>query len=352
MTPHGGDGLAVRERIRAHALALGFDAVGFARADPALEDGDNLRRYLAEGRHGDMAWMATTAERRASPKALWPEAETAICLAVNYGSRDDPRTAQADPTTGAISVYARGRDYHDVIKPMLKRLGRWMVETVGGSVKVFVDTAPLMEKPLAQRAGLGWIGKHTNLVSRRFGSWLLLGEVLTSVWLPADAPEVDHCGSCRRCLDACPTAALPEPYRIEPRRCLSYLTIEHQGDWPADLAADAGNRIYGCDECLAVCPWNHFASPTPHPALHAGEDIHNRSLQSLTTADDAAFRAIFRGTPVRRTGYDRFVRNCLIAAGNSESRELFAAAESRTSDGSHLIRHAARWARDRLRGER
>ena len=307
----------LKEAIRARALECGFDVVGFARAEANPEDARNLRRYLAEGRHGDMAWMARTAERRADPKALWPEARSIICLGVNYGPAEDPRSVHGEPERGAISVYARGRDYHDLLKKRLKAFAGWLAETHGCAVKVFVDTAPVMEKPLAMRAGLGWIGKHTNLVSRRFGSWLFLGEVFTTLELPADPPEVDHCGTCDACLRACPTGALPEPYRIEPRRCISYLTIEHEGAIAPEIARAFGNRIYGCDDCLAACPWNKFAVPTPHVALQARADLAAPKLAELTDLDEASFRARFSGTAIKRSGRDRLVRNVRVAIANA-----------------------------------
>lgn len=261
-----------------------------------------------------MAWMETTADRRADPQALWRDARSVICCAMNYGPPSDPLAAYDDPERGAISVYAQGRDYHDVMKKRLKALGRWIIATYGGEVKVFVDTAPVMEKPLAQRAGLGWIGKHTNLVSRRFGSWLFLGEVFTSLDLPSDQPETDHCGSCDRCLRACPTAALPESYRIEPRHCLSYLTIEHKGALPANLIARMGNRIYGCDDCLAVCPWNSFATPTFHPEFAPRPEVAAPRLDDLLALDEANFRARFAGSPIKRIGVERLHRNARAAA--------------------------------------
>ncbi|MBL8659115.1 MAG: tRNA epoxyqueuosine(34) reductase QueG [Rhodospirillales bacterium] len=309
----------MKDAIRARAIDLGFDVCGFASAVAERGDGDNLRRYLAEGRHGDMAWMARTAERRLAPQALWPEARTVVCLGVNYGPADDPLAAHADPSKGAISVYARGRDYHKVLKTRLKALGRWLCATHGGEAKVFVDTAPVMEKPLAQRAGLGWIGKHTNLVSRQFGSWLFLGEVFTTLDIEPDAAEVDHCGSCDACLRACPTDALAEPYRIDPRRCLSYLTIENAGAIPPDLAAAAGNRIYGCDDCLAACPWTKFAKPTENADLRPRPELAAPSLSMLAALDDAGFAALFTGTAIRRSGRGRMQRNVAAALGNGHA---------------------------------
>jgi len=306
-----------KERIRARALAFGFDAAGFATAKADTNDLANLRQYLGEGRHGSMAWLANEPERRADAQTLWPEVRTVVALGVNYGPDEDPASTLARAQVGTISVYARGRDYHDVVKRRLKAFGRWLCATYACEVKVFVDTAPVMEKPLAQRAGLGWIGKHTNLVSRRFGSWLFLGEVFTTLELPPDAAETDHCGSCDACLRACPTGALPEPYRIEPRRCISYLSIEHAGEIAADLAARFGNRVYGCDDCLAACPWNRFAKPTPHADLQARADRVGPPLDALSVLDDTGFRARFSGSAIKRIGVERFLRNVRIARVNA-----------------------------------
>jgi len=346
---------AVRESIREQAAALGFDAVGFASADGDPEDSRNLAAFVADGRHGEMTWMATTADRRGSPRALWADVRTVIALGVNYGPNEDPLERLRRPGRGAISVYAHGRDYHDLIKPRLKRLGRWLAETHGCAVKVFVDTAPVMEKPAAMRGGLGWIGKHTNLVSRRFGSWLFLGEVFTTLELPPDAPAVDHCGSCDRCLRACPTGALPQPYRIDPTRCLSYLTIEHKGAIPDHLRAAFGNRVYGCDDCLAVCPWNRFATPTPHEALWPHPESAAPRLADLLGLDDAAFRAVFAGSAIKRIGRDRMVRNAAIAAGNADedgpgSLRLHRALRRLLDDPSPQVRDAAAWAIRRREG--
>lgn len=308
---------ATKKAIQAHARECGFDAVGFASAEADPQDERNLRQYLGEGRHGEMRWMAETAARRVNPQVLWPDACTIICLGVNYGPADDALAVGDEPDRGAISVYARGRDYHDVVKKQLKALGRWLVRSYDCDVKVFVDTAPVMEKPLAMRAGIGWIGRHTNLVSRRFGSWLFLGEVFTTLNLPPDPPEVDHCGSCDACRQACPTDALAEPYRIDPRRCVAYLTIEHGGSIAPDLAARFGNRIYGCDDCLAACPWNKFASPTMAEQLRARAELAAPRLSWLHTIDDDEFRRRFAGTAIRRIGGGRFRRNVDIALTNS-----------------------------------
>jgi epoxyqueuosine reductase len=309
----------IKEVIRARAHEFGFDAVGFTSAEAGPEDSRHLRQYLAEGRHGDMDWMARNVERRSDPKALWPEAKTIVCLGVNYGPAEDPLAVREEADHGAISVYARGRDYHDVLKKRLKRFARWFGASYGCGVKIFVDTAPVMEKPLATRAGLGWIGKHTNLVSRRYGSWLFLGEVFTTLELPADAPETDHCGSCDACVRACPTGALAEPYRLEPRRCVSYLTIEHKGDIPPELASAFGNRVYGCDDCLAACPWNKFATPTEHSDLRPRADLATPKLAELATLDDVAFRARFSHVAIKRIGNARLLRNVRIAINNATS---------------------------------
>lgn len=320
----------IKEAIRVRAQELGFDAVGFASAQADPEDSRHLRQYLAEGRHGDMDWMARNVERRSDPKVLWPEVRTIVCLGVNYGPVEDPRAMQGEPECGAISVYARGRDYHDVLKKRLKALARWLHESYECSVKVFVDTAPVMEKPLAMRAGLGWIGKHTNLVSRRYGSWLFLGEVFTTLELPADAREPDHCGSCDACVRACPTGALAEPYRIEPRRCVSYLTIEHRGEIPPELASAFGNRVYGCDDCLAACPWNKFATPTEHSELRPRADLVAPKLAELATLDDAAFRARFSRIAIKRLGNTRLLRNVQIAVNNASSTQFGKQVSART----------------------
>jgi len=295
-----------------------------------------------------MDWLARTVDRRADPRTLWREVRSVIMLGLNYGPQTDPLAILARRERGAISVYARGDDYHDVIKPRLKALARWLTARAGGDVKVFVDTAALMEKPLAQAAGLGWQGKHTNLVSRELGSWLFLGAILTTLELPADAPEPDHCGSCQACLDICPTAAFPRPYQLDPRRCISYLTIEHKGPIPHELRPAIGNRIYGCDDCLAVCPWNKFARAGREARLAARESLQAPPLAMLADLDDAAFRSLFARSPVKRTGRNRFVRNVLVAIGNSGEEGLAGAAEARLADPSALVRGAAVWASARL----
>ncbi len=309
---------------------------------------ERLERFLAEGAHGDMLWMAATAERRASPRALWPDVRSVIMLGMNYGPDEDPLTILKKRERGAISTYAKGDDYHDLIKSRLKQLARWLSENAGGDVKVFVDTAAVMEKPLAASAGLGWQGKHTNLVSRQFGSWLFLGAIFTTLELPIDAAEPDNCGSCRACLDICPTAAFPEPYRLDARRCISYLTIEHKGPIRRDLRPLMGNRIYGCDDCLAVCPWNKFAVQGREAKLAAREALRAPALAELARLDDAQFRALFAKTAIKRTGRDRFVRNVLVAIGNSGDATLAQEAERLLDDSSPLVRGAAVWALSRL----
>jgi epoxyqueuosine reductase len=344
----------IREAIRGHALALGFDAVGFAAAHLAEEARDDLREYIERGYHGDMGWLADTSARRGDPQTLWPEARTVVVLGLNYGGDGDPLAALSDPERGAISVYARGRDYHDTLKKRLKVLARWIAARWPGELKVFVDTAPVMEKPLAREAGLGWQGKHTNLVSRDFGSWLFLGEIYLSLALAPDAPESDHCGTCRACLDACPTNAFPQPYRLDARRCISYLTIEHKGPIPHALRPFLGNRIFGCDDCLAACPWNKFARLTGEPGFLPREALTAPLLTELAGLDDAAFRARFAGTAVKRIGRNRFLRNVLIAIGNAPrpDAELIAAARRCLDDPSPLVRGAAVWAFGRIAGVR
>jgi len=337
-----------RDQIRDHALSLGFDAVGFARAESSADARGHLAEFVGQGLHGDMGWMKETADRRADPHVLWAEAKSAVVLALNYGPADDPLANLARPDRGNVSVYARGRDYHDVMKKRLRMLARWINETFAAEVKLFVDTAPVMEKPLAAASGLGWQGKHTNLVSRGFGSWLFLGEVLTSLDLAPDPPEADHCGECRRCLDVCPTGAFPAPYRIDARRCISYLTIEHKGHIPRELRAAIGNRIYGCDDCLAVCPWNKFARPTQLAEFRGREALAAPALAELAAFDDAGFRAFFSGSPIKRVGRDRFVRNVLIAIGNSGDPTLAASARRLLQDASPLVRAMAVWALARL----
>jgi epoxyqueuosine reductase len=337
------------------ARAQGFDTIGVAHPDSIPQAPDRLRRFLADGFHGDMAWMATTAERRGDPRTLWSEVRSIVMLGMNYGPDADPLAILQQHSRGAISVYAQGVDYHDIIKPRLKTVARWLTATashaqggVQSDVKVFVDTAAVMEKPLAEQAGLGWQGKHTNLVSRQFGSWLFLGAIFTTLELPADNAESDHCGSCRACLDVCPTAAFPAPYRLDARRCISYLTIEHKGPIPRELRSSMGNRIYGCDDCLAVCPWNKYAQAGREAKLSARDALRAPHLSELARLDDAAFRALFAKSPVKRSGRDRFIRNVLIAIGNAGDQSLSHDAERLLDDTSPLVRGAAVWALGRL----
>jgi epoxyqueuosine reductase len=321
---------------------------GVAKPDAVPEAKARLERFLADGAHGDMVWMAATAERRASPGALWPEVRSVIMLGMNYGPDEDPLAILQRRDHGAISVYAKGDDYHQLIKARLKDIARWLTANAGGEVKVFVDTAAVMEKPLAAKAGLGWQGKHTNLVSRRFGSWLFLGAIFSTLDLPADEAESDSCGSCRACLDICPTAAFPEPYRLDARRCISYLTIEHKGPIPRNLRALMGNRIYGCDDCLAVCPWNKFAVQGREAKLAAREALRTPALAELARLNDAQFRSVFAKTAIKRTGRDRLVRNVLIAIGNSGNAALASEAKRLLDDASPLVRGAAVWALSQL----
>jgi len=337
-----------RSAIRERAKAEGFEAVGFAAAGAPEGAPEGLAGFLAAGHHGDMAWMANTAERRSRPDVLWSEAKSIITLAANYGPASDPLPALERRERGVVSVYAQGQDYHDVLKRRLKRLAGWVAATYGGDVKIFVDTAPVMEKPLAAASGIGWQGKHTNLVSREFGSWLFLGSIFTTLQIKPDEAESDHCGSCRACLDICPTNAFPAPYRIDARRCISYLTIEHKGHIAREFREAIGNRIYGCDDCLAVCPWNKFAQHAHETAFHPRIELTLPLLKELATLDDAAFREFFRGSPVKRVGRDRFLRNVLIAIGNSGEAELARVAEARLDDASPLVRAMAVWALKKL----
>jgi epoxyqueuosine reductase len=345
MTP--GSSAAAAE-IRAKALALGFDAIGFAPASLGEEVRTRLKDFIAAGQHGDMGWLAERSDARSHPRALWPEAMSVVCLGVSYAPDRDPLETLGHRDRGTISVYAGNRDYHDVLKGMLKHLAQYIVSRHGAEVKVFVDTAPVMEKPIAALAGIGWQGKHTNLVSRTHGSWLFLGEIYTTLALPADAPHVDHCGSCTRCLQVCPTNAFPAPYRLDATRCISYLTIEHRGAIPHELRSAMGNRIYGCDDCLAVCPWNRFARATNHAKLRAREELTAPRLAELAALDDAQFRRAFAGSPIKRIGRDRFVRNVLIAIGNSGELSLAPAAEHLLNDPNPVVAEAAAWAAARL----
>jgi epoxyqueuosine reductase len=338
----------LKAALASEARALGFDCVGVTAAGVLADAGRHFRDFLEAGAHGDMDWLAARPERRTDPRALWADVRSIIMLGVNYGPDEDPLAILNERTRGAISVYAQGDDYHDLIKKRLKVLARWLVATSSCEVKVFVDTAAVMEKPLAQAAGAGWQGKHTNLVSRQFGSWLFLGAIFTTLDLPQDEAEPDHCGSCRACLDVCPTAAFPAPYRLDARRCISYLTIENKGPIPHEFRKAIGNRIYGCDDCLAVCPWNKFAQTGHEAKLAARDELRAPSLADLARLDDAAFRTQFTKSPVKRVGRDRFLRNVLIAIGNSNDRALSTEAERLLTDASALVRGAAVWALSQL----
>ena len=342
------DGTGQRAQIRDKARELGFDAVGFAPVALTEDIQDGFRAFLDAGLHGEMDWLVAKADRRREPRALWPEARSVIALAMSYAPEEGALDSLGAEGVGHVSVYARGRDYHDVVKKRLKALGRWICETFPGDVKVFVDTAPVMEKPVAQLAGLGWQGKHTNLVSRDHGSWLFLGEVFTTLDLARDAPETDHCGTCRRCLDACPTNAFPAPYRIDARRCISYLTIEHKGPIDRELRPLMGNRIYGCDDCLAACPWNRFAHAAPVTELRGRPELAAPALVDLVRMDDVTFRRFFSKTAVKRIGRDRFVRNVLIALGNEGGDGAVEAVVERLADDAPVVRGAAVWALSQL----
>ena len=335
---------SLKDQLIAWARDGGFDAVGVSAPDAALIAGERLSEYLDDGRHGDMDWMAREAARRADPRVLWPQARSVVMVGLSYAPAHDPLAVLSQPERGAISVYAQGRDYHDVLKKRLKALARRFAEASGAEVKVFVDTAPLMEKPLAASAGLGWQGKHTNLVSRTHGSWLFLGAILTTAELAPDKPATDRCGSCRACLDVCPTQAFPAPYQLDARRCIAYLTIEHKGHIPRLFRRAIGNRVFGCDDCLAVCPWNKFAQAAREAKFAARAETANPPLAELLALDDAAFRARFAGTPVKRTGRDRVVRNALIAAGNAGDPDYLPATLRLLDDDSALVRLAAIWA--------
>ncbi len=340
---------ALKERLRERALAEGFAAMGVVRPDAVPELPARLRDFVDAGHHGQMGWMAERMHWRGNPAALWEEARSVIMLAEVYTPDADPLAVLARRDRGAISVYARNRDYHDIVKKRLKRVGRWLIEQApGAGIKVFVDTAPVMEKPLAAAAGLGWQGKHTNLVSRDLGNWFFLGAIFTTVELPVDAPGEDHCGSCRACLDVCPTEAFVAPYRLDARRCISYLTIEHKGPVDEALRPALGNRIYGCDDCLAVCPWNKFAVSAREMRYRARDDLAAPRLDMLAGLDDAGFRAMFSGSPIKRIGWARLVRNVLYAIGNSGDLRLLGAARARLADADETVADAARWAVMRL----
>ena len=329
----------------------GFAAVRITPASLQSVTGENLKAYVMERRHGDMAWMEDTLQRRISPDAMWPEAKSAIMLAMNYGQGLDNFARLEKKSTGVISTYALHRDYHLVLKGKLKRLASFLGKTAQADVKVFVDTAPLMEKPLAAQAGLGWQGKHTNLISRELGSWFFIGSILTTAVLPYDPPETDHCGSCQACLDICPTRAFTAPHQIDARRCISYLTIEHKGQIALEFRKAMGNRIYGCDDCLAVCPWNKFAERAREAKLQARADLIAPELSALLQLDDAGFRKLFSGSPVKRVGRDRFVRNVVIAAGNSGDQNLVPLVAKLCQDNSELVREMAAWALQELQAQ-
>ncbi|KWV50406.1 MULTISPECIES: tRNA epoxyqueuosine(34) reductase QueG [Rhizobium] len=334
--------------VRSEAKALGFDLCRITRPDAIPEAKERLGEFIDAGRHGTMEWMAETRDRRGDPRTLWSDVRSIVVFGLNYGPDEDPREILTKPDKAAISVYARNRDYHDIIKGRLKEIATRFAARAGADVKVFVDTAPVMEKPLAAAAGLGWQGKHTNLVSREHGSWLFLGSMFTTADLNIDAPEIDHCGSCRACLDICPTKAFPGPYQIDARRCISYLTIEHKGPIDPALRSLIGNRIYGCDDCLAACPWNKFAHEASEMKLQAREDLKEPSIEYLLGLDDAAFRTFFSGSPVKRIGRDRFIRNVLIAAGNSNDRRFVEQCRKLSEDPSPVVRGMAIWALSRL----
>ncbi len=342
------DAANLKTELIEQAHALGFAVTGVTRPDAAPQTKERLTRFLEAGMHGDMDWLKATADRRGAPTALWPDVRSVIMLGLNYGPDHNPLAVLQQKEHAAISVYAQGDDYHDLIKKRLKELARWLTAQAGGDVKVFVDTAAVMEKPLAEAAGLGWQGKHTNLVSRQYGSWLFLGAIFTTLELPADEPEPDNCGSCRACLDVCPTEAFPTPYRLDARRCISYLTIEHKGPIPRELRPLMGNRIYGCDDCLAVCPWNKFAQQGHETKLAARDALCAPKLAELARLDDTQFRALFTKSPIKRTGRDRFLRNVLIAIGNSGDVSLADEARRLLDDASPLVRGAAVWALSQL----
>ena len=341
---------ALKADLRAEAANVGFAAMGVCRPD-RVRPMDRLKAFVARGHHGQMNWMQERMHWRGDPAALWPEARSVLMLADAYTPEHDPLDVVGLRDRGAISVYAGNRDYHDVVKKKLKHLGRWLIGAAGGEIKVFVDTAPVMEKPLAAAAGLGWQGKHTNLLGRDIGNWVFLGAIFTTLELPEDAPEADHCGSCRACLDICPTDAFPAPYQLDARRCISYLTIEHKGPVPNALRKGLGNRIYGCDDCLAVCPWNKFAAQSREARYHHRADLRAPRLAELAGLDDAGFRALFSGSPIKRIGRDRFVRNVAYAVGNSGDAALAPVAEELSRDADPVVAEAGTWALTCLRDE-
>lgn len=337
--------------LRMEASHQGFSAFGICRPEDIQDVGEKLAAFIAAGRHGEMTWMAETADRRVDPRKLWRDCRSVIVLGANYGPAIDPLTRLAERNRGVVSAYAKGRDYHDVLKGRLKQIASKFVARSGGDVKVFVDTAPLMEKPLAAAAGLGWQGRHTNLVSREFGSWLFLGVIISDLELPTTSAEIDHCGTCRACLDVCPTDAFPAPYQLDARRCIAYLTIEHHGHIAREFREPMGNRVFGCDDCLAVCPWNKFAQVAQEARFHPRVETDDPPLAELVELDDTEFRKRFAGTPVKRTGRDRFVRNVLIAIGNSGDSALSAKVVRLLDDASPLVRAMAVWAAARLLDE-
>ena len=332
------------DSIRSEALALGFDTIGFTTPDAIKPAAPKLKEFIDKGHHGTMTWMEERADERSHPNALWPEAKSVIMLGVNYGPEGDPRSLLAKPNKANVSVYARGKDYHDIIKKRLKALARWMVNEVPSELKVFVDTAPVMEKPLAAAAGVGWQGKHTNLVSPEYGSWLFLGAIYTTLELDTSEPHDDQCGSCTACLDACPTNAFTSPYKMDARRCISYLTIELKDEIPEEFRTALGNRIYGCDDCLAACPWNKFAKLSSEARFHAKEHLKSPDLAELVTLDDPSFRTLFSGSPVKRIGRNRFIRNVLYAIGNSGDKSHLPAVKTLTKDANPIVADAASWA--------
>ena len=340
---------SLEQRIFDKAMELGFVACGFARADAADRAGNELKAWVEAGNHGEMGWIEDRADQRASPNGLWPEARSVIALAMSYAPATDPLALAEARSRGRISVYAQGTDYHKVVKKALKAMGRWLADEAGCQLKVFVDTAPVMEKPLSAAAGIGWQGKHTNLLNRTHGSWLFLGVIYTTLDLTPDAPAADHCGSCTRCIAACPTGAITAPHRLDARRCISYLTIEHAGPIPHEYRAAIGNRIYGCDDCLAVCPWNCFADQAQaNLAFHPRAELVAPALADLLTLDDASFREMFSGSPIKRIGVARMTRNCLIAAGNSGDEALRPAVERHLESDDPVVADAAKWALARL----
>jgi epoxyqueuosine reductase len=338
----------LKSELTKQARLEGFDLVGITKAELPSLNKIAFEEFLTQNWHGDMLWMEEKKQRRESPTHLWPEAKSIIMLAMNYGPEQNPLPELKKTKNGVISCYAKGKDYHDIVKKKLKNLARWFVAETGAEVKVFVDTAPVMEKPLAMQAGIGWQGKHTNMVSQDLGSWTFLGAIFTTQELESDDREKDHCGSCRKCLDICPTNAFPEAYKLEAKKCISYLTIEHQGMIERELRSKMGNRIYGCDDCLAICPWNKFAQTAQEARFLARDEIDNPPLKELLKLDDESFRTKFAGTPIKRTGRNRFIRNCLIAAGNSKDQELVQDVTSHLNDESEIVRATSVWAMQQL----